>query len=59
MSIMQCDAVLLNGNVIVNESMLTGKLNTLFVLLLDYIIYLPLYLPLLYKENLIFDSSFF
>lgn len=24
MSIMQCDAVLLNGNVIVNESMLTG-----------------------------------
>lgn len=26
MTIMQCDAVLLNGNVIVNESMLTGKL---------------------------------
>ncbi len=25
MSIMQCDAVLLNGNVIVNESMLTGE----------------------------------
>lgn len=28
MSIMQCDAVLLNGNVIVNESMLTGTSNT-------------------------------
>ena len=25
MSIMQCDAVLINGNVIVNESMLTGE----------------------------------
>ena len=25
MSMMQCDAVLLNGNVIVNESILTGE----------------------------------
>ena len=33
MSLMQCDAVLLNGNVIVNESMLTGEFFVIFIFL--------------------------